>query len=344
MPEIIPGLVSTIIPCFNRPVMAKEAVQSVLQQTYRPIEIIAVDDGSTDNTAEVLQEIVNAYPDTVRLIRKANSGAGPSREAGRQIARGEFIQYLDSDDLLRPHKFEKQVGLLRSRPECGAAYGWICVHKIGAAPSSTPYKASGEARETLFPYLLADRWWNTDTPLFRRSLCDAIGPWSDLRWSQDWEMDGRIAALGTKLAYVPDWMCDERHHTTGRQTDKADWIGDPIRLRARKRFLTMMMEHAEKAGVDPKTPQRVHFTRWIFTTLRHCAAAGLIPETTELILLAKRSAGNNLAALKGLSFFEALSKTCGYQMAGKISRFVEKLKKRPSDLTIQESFAKKLAT
>src|SRR4051795_5577813 len=95
------GIVSTIIPVFNRPAMLREAVASVLAQTYRPIEIIIVDDSSTDDTPVVIDELAARHPE-VRGIRRPNGGPGLARESGRGEARGEFIQYLDSDDLLMP--------------------------------------------------------------------------------------------------------------------------------------------------------------------------------------------------------------------------------------------------
>lgn len=221
MKTVIPGLVSTVIPVYNRPSMLREAVASVLAQTYHPLEIIIVDDGSTDDTPRVADELVARNPADIVFLRKGNSGPGPTREMGRLAARGEFIQYLDSDDWLRPRKFELQVQALRDHPECGAAYGWICAHPVDRPPLTTPYKGSGDVRDYLFPRLLADRWWNTNCPLLRRSVCDAVGPWSDLRWSQDWEYDGRIGALGTKLVHCPDWMCDERHHTNQRSRTRS---------------------------------------------------------------------------------------------------------------------------
>src|SRR4051794_34991926 len=116
------GLVSTIIPVFNRAGMLREAVASVLPQTYRPIEIIIVDDGSTDDTPQAIRDLERHHPE-VRGLRRSNGGAGLARETGRLEARGEFIQYLDSDDLLLPRKFELQTRALAEQPECGVAYG-----------------------------------------------------------------------------------------------------------------------------------------------------------------------------------------------------------------------------
>ncbi len=340
MSEIVPDLVSTIIPVYNRPEMLREAVDCVLTQTHPHVEAIIVDDGSTDDTPRVGEELARQHPGRVIILRKPNSGPGPSREMGRLAARGEFIQYLDSDDLLRPHKFESQVRALREHPECGAAYGWICVHPVGRPPLTKPFKGSGEHRETLFPRILADRWWNTDCPLWRRSVCDAIGPWSDLKWSQDWEYDARAGALGIKLAYCPDWVCDERHHGNARQTSIANWL-DPIRLRERIRFLQMVFGHAERAGVTADLPDRAHFTRWVFATARNCAVAGLIPEARACLDLADRAAGNNRAARRGLNAFQWLSATVGWRNAGKLALWGQRWK-RPSQLTLTQSFAESL--
>src|SRR5689334_20068405 len=114
-------MVSTIIPVFQRAALLREAVGSVLAQAYRPIEIIVVDDGSTDDTPACAEALADAHPE-ISVVHQPNRGPGAARETGRQRAQGEFIQYLDSDDLLLPGKFEGQVAGLRSRPECGIAY------------------------------------------------------------------------------------------------------------------------------------------------------------------------------------------------------------------------------
>ncbi|MGD0948065.1 MAG: glycosyltransferase family A protein, partial [Candidatus Binatia bacterium] len=102
---MIPGLITTIIPVYNRPQLLRQAVASVLAQTYQPIEIVIVDDGSTDDTPQVAETLREQHPDEVAVLRQPNRGPGPAREAGRRAARGEFVQYLDSDDLLLPDKF-----------------------------------------------------------------------------------------------------------------------------------------------------------------------------------------------------------------------------------------------
>jgi glycosyltransferase involved in cell wall biosynthesis len=101
-------LISAIIPTYNRADVVCAAVDSVLAQTYRNIEIIVVDDGSTDDTRARLRR----YGDSVRVIWQQNAGAAAARNAGVRVASGEIVTFLDSDDLWLPRKIEKQVALL----------------------------------------------------------------------------------------------------------------------------------------------------------------------------------------------------------------------------------------
>jgi glycosyltransferase involved in cell wall biosynthesis len=103
----ITGLVSAIIPTYNYGKYVSEAVDSILEQSYGPIEIIVVDDGSTDNTAEVLK----AYGDKIHYIHKKNAGLSAARNTGIAAAKGEFLAFLDADDKWKPNKIELQVEL-----------------------------------------------------------------------------------------------------------------------------------------------------------------------------------------------------------------------------------------
>src|SRR5215469_1832099 len=129
------GLISTIIPVHNRPLLLREAVASVLAQSYRPLEIIIVDDGSTDETGREAEALAEAHSE-IRTIHRPNGGPGAARETGRLAASGEFIQYLDSDDLLLPTKFELQVAGLRRCAECAVAYGKTRFYACGQDPSN----------------------------------------------------------------------------------------------------------------------------------------------------------------------------------------------------------------
>ena len=107
--------VSVIIPTFNRGNYVAQAIDSVLQQTEKDIEVIVVDDDSTDNT----REIVESYQDKVHYIHTEHGGPAHARNVGLKNAQGEYIAFLDSDDLYFPYKVKLQVSLLKKYPEIG---------------------------------------------------------------------------------------------------------------------------------------------------------------------------------------------------------------------------------
>lgn len=107
--------VSVIVPAFNAAWCVGRAIDSVLAQTFRDFELIVVDDGSTDDTAQVLQ----CYGAAVRVVHKPNGGLSSARNAGIAAARGEFVAFLDADDWWLERKLERQVELMRQHPEVG---------------------------------------------------------------------------------------------------------------------------------------------------------------------------------------------------------------------------------
>lgn len=308
------GLVSTIIPVFNRGALLKEAVESVLGQTYQSIEIIIVNDGSTDDTGAVVDNLMRQNPGKIKAIHIPNLGAGMARERGRLIASGEFIQYLDSDDLLLPEKFSVQVAALRRRPDCGIGYGYTRLVDCNKYVLKAPFKWTGMKMETLFPALLVDRWWNTHTPLFRRSVCDVVGPWSNMRMSEDWEYEARIGALGIRLVHCPQYLSDTRQHTGNRVTggtSETAHCGDMVRL------IETLYSCAIKAGVDRGCSEMRHFSRWAFLESRRAGAAGLVDESKGCYGIAVKAAGGRLDYQ--LNLYRALTRLIGWGLAGRLS-------------------------
>jgi glycosyltransferase involved in cell wall biosynthesis len=317
-------LVSAIIPVYNRAGLLREAVASVLAQTHRPIEILIVDDGSTDDTPDMAGGLAAANPDVVRVIRKANGGTGTAREAGRLRARGEFLQYLDSDDLLLPRKFAIQVAALRQHPECGAAYCYTRYYRIGQPPSDRPWKGSGQTVATMFPSFLNDRWWDTPTPLYRRCICDAAGPWSDLRLEEDWEYDCRVAALGTRLVHCREFLVEVRDHGGNRLCRGAAL--DPSRLVHRARAHRLVYQHARRAGIGPDSPHLQSYARELFLLARQCGAAGLSCASRELFELAREASGP--ARRGGLDFrlYRAAAAAIGWAAAGRLACWADRFR------------------
>jgi glycosyltransferase involved in cell wall biosynthesis len=112
-------LVSVLIPCFNGRRFIAQTLRSVMAQTYRPLEVIVVDDGSTDGSADEVKQFAD-----VKLIRQQNAGAASARNVALAHSRGEFIQYLDADDLLSPDKIALQMARLADIPDCIASAEW----------------------------------------------------------------------------------------------------------------------------------------------------------------------------------------------------------------------------
>lgn len=108
-----PGLVSVLIPTYNRGYILGSAIESVLSQTYRPIEIIVVDDGSTDDTKAVLDR----FGSKIKTVYQDNAGLAGARNTGLALARGEFISFEDSDDIWLPWKLQAQVALMKAYPD-----------------------------------------------------------------------------------------------------------------------------------------------------------------------------------------------------------------------------------
>lgn len=307
-------LVTTIIPVFNRPAMLREAVGSVLVQTHRPIQIVIVDDGSTDGTGAVVDALAREHS-VIETVHIANGGPGAAREAGRQLARGDYIQHLDSDDLLLPRKFELQIAALQTAPECGAAYGWTRFRHADGRVEEKPWKRSGERIERMFPAMLTSRWWDTPTPLYRASLIREAGPWADLCVEEDWEYDCRIAVRGVALAYVPEWVCEVRQHDAGHVSGRAD----AATLRDRARAHLLMLEHARIVSLSSDSPEMRHFARDLFHIARQCGAAGLVHESRDLV-----RAAQSISHARDLRIYALAARAFGWRRMARIAQMLDR--------------------
>src|SRR5215475_2242760 len=108
----MPPLISCIVPVYNGEKYLAEAIETIVQQSYRPLEIIIADDGSTDGTAKVAER----YSNLLRYLRQDNAGTAAARNLGLSAAVGEFVAFLDADDLWHPEKLARQMGRFEARP------------------------------------------------------------------------------------------------------------------------------------------------------------------------------------------------------------------------------------
>ena len=253
-----PGAVSTIVPVFNRPAMLVEAVESVLAQTYPELEVIVVDDGSTDETWTICQKLALS-DERVRIRRQDHVGRpGLVREVGRALARGQYIQYLDSDDLLAPDRFSKMVPCLENGAVADLAYCLTRRYAVGQPPKPVPAGRTSETFTRIFLEILADRPWFTASVLYRREICDRAGPWSDLPFLEDVELDARMGRLGAKVRHCREFLADVRDHSEGRLS-RQDLLELPDVLKEAVRAYSMIFSHARAAGVKGSEPAMTLF-------------------------------------------------------------------------------------
>lgn len=169
---------SVIIPCYNQAAFVGQAIESAFAQSPRTTEVIVVDDGSTDSTADVVQ----GYP-AVRLIRQPNAGVSAARNAGLAAARGDFVVFLDADDELLPDAVEIGVDALRRHPEAAAAAGRaLPIDAQGRALAAVQPEPRGDDCARFIELLGSNFIWTPGAAIFRRALALRAGGF-DSRWS-----------------------------------------------------------------------------------------------------------------------------------------------------------------
>lgn len=198
-------LVSVIIPAYNVEAYVAEAVDSALAQTYPRVEIVAVDDGSTDRTAEILA----GYGDAITVVTQQNQGLGAARNSGLRASTGSLIGLLDADDIWLPHRLEAVVPVLVARPEIGMVTSNSFVME---ETTPTLKQCYGDRRKHPFPAREEDqldeialRNFLFVSVVFRRDLVDRFGGFDDsMRRSEDYELWTRYLVNGARAAYVPE--------------------------------------------------------------------------------------------------------------------------------------------
>jgi len=180
--------ISVIIPTYNRGWTIGEAVDSVLAQDYRDFELIVVDDGSTDNTPEIL----DAYRGTIKVFRQENQGVSAARNRGIDEASGGFIAFLDSDDLWLPQKLSRQVEFFNTTPDaliCQTEEVWIR-NGVRVNPKKRHKKPSGMIFEPSLALCLV----SPSAVMMRRSLLEIVGNFDEtLPACEDYDLWLRIS-------------------------------------------------------------------------------------------------------------------------------------------------------
>lgn len=208
------GLISVIMPCFNAEPYLREAVDCVLNQTYPNVELVVVDDGSTDRSGEILE----SYGERIKVLQQANQGPYPARNYGASHAAGAFIAFLDADDWWTLDCLEKLHAAIEKKPDCAVAYcGW---QNIGVAGGrGLPYVPPDyELEDKAVRFLRAAAPWPIHAALVRREVFDEVGGFDvNMPTCMDYDLWLKIA-VARPITLVPEVMAFYRHHDSGQIT------------------------------------------------------------------------------------------------------------------------------
>jgi len=241
-----PPEISVVMACHNAEPFVGEAVESVCGQSFRDLELIVVDDGSTDASPTIVTELA-AQDGRVRLVHQANAGPYPARNRGVRDARGKYIAFLDADDWWAPEALERFWYALEECDDAAIAYcGWQNVGLEGGR--GAPYvPADYEECDKVATFLRAASPWPIHAALLRRDLFEQCGGF-DLQWRtcMDYDLWLRIATTHP-IVRVPEVLAYYRHHDTGQITS-TQWIQARNARLVKKKFIASHGECVRHLG------------------------------------------------------------------------------------------------
>jgi glycosyltransferase involved in cell wall biosynthesis len=206
-----PPLVSIVIAAYNEQAYIAEALHSVLAQTYRPIELIVVDDGSTDHTAQITAQIAAATP-AIELIRRPHQGPSAARNTGLERSSGDYWTIFDADDLMPPHRLAHQVTHLEQHPEHDIVLGLTQAFTNPGEPKPRHYNPQWDAG----PFSAC-----AGTMMARRAVLEAVGLYDETIWmSYDVEWLARAKDAGVGAGQIDQLCLQYRIHRGNATADR----------------------------------------------------------------------------------------------------------------------------
>jgi glycosyltransferase involved in cell wall biosynthesis len=199
--------VSIIIPCFNSEKWIQKAIESCLSQTHTLREIIAIDDGSTDSTLEVLK----SFGDVIRWETGPNRGGCHARNRGISISNGDWIQFLDADDYLHPTKLEKQLAIAINERNIIT----YCDYRVLTENGEETTRSCATNWSDPFIFVLEHTELTTIGPLHRKKWLESVGGFRPgLRAAQEFDLHLRLAAQGFGFKHLPEPLFTVRRQQT----------------------------------------------------------------------------------------------------------------------------------
>ena len=242
-------LVSVIVPTYNYGRFIGETLGCLRAQTYANWECVIVDDGSTDDTAEQVARFMDQDA-RFKFVRQENARQAAAKNNGLRNSAGQYIQFLDADDLIEPQKFEQQVEYLEAHPEIDIVYGSMRYFTT-ENPSDRLYwvwgenkpwmpEISGSGKEILIA-LVQQNIMVINSPLIRRSVADAVGLFDNgLTPAEDWDYWLRCAAAGMRFQFkdLPGTLALVRWHSSSSSQDRRRMYTSMLSIREKIERLT----------------------------------------------------------------------------------------------------------
>lgn len=202
-------IITVIVPVYNREKIIKKTLSSVFQQSYRPIELVIVDDGSSDRTVDVCIDWAESLCDdkfSVWIYKQENNGAPSARNKGIELSTGKFIQFLDSDDLLHPDKLKIQIQDILSKNLDMS----VCDFRYITSSGKVLREISNDGN--LLKKMALGGSISIETPVIDRKLLGTVSWHNALKVNQDVHFNLLLLIVAESVTHTPIWLCSYVHH------------------------------------------------------------------------------------------------------------------------------------
>lgn len=215
MDNFDPALISVVMPCYNAAPYVEEAIDSVLQQTYPHVELIVVDDGSSDGSNQIIEQMSARHPGRIRVVHQTNSGPYAARNTGLSHASGNFVAFLDADDTWHPDALSEMHAAMTETLADMAYCGW---QNVGESAANTqPHIPPNYAELDAAALFLKSCPWPINGVLIRRQLIDALRGFSERRpTAMDYDLWLRALASQPTVVRVPRALAFYRRYPRGK--------------------------------------------------------------------------------------------------------------------------------
>jgi glycosyltransferase involved in cell wall biosynthesis len=205
-------LISVVMSVHNGEKFLREAVESILNQTFRDFEFIIIDDGSADGSKAILEEYA-ARGARVRLVSRENRGLTKSLNEGLALARGEFVARMDADDIALPERFQRQIEYLNNNSLIAALGTWVCFID-GQGVKMIEHHSAAHPAIIAWEFSMGNMVWHP-TMMIRREWLEKVGNYDESFWvAQDFDLWSRIFRAGGRVAVLPEVLL---HYRCGPQ-------------------------------------------------------------------------------------------------------------------------------